>query len=87
MQAVDRIIWRLVPQWQSIPKKTLRKAIKKFGNSNILAKELSISRQRMSSLVHKICQKGQRLVSEDTGEKWAKIVKIQGFARDISRPY
>jgi len=87
MQVVDRIIWNLVPQYRSIPKIALRKMIKRYGNSNITAKELNISRQRMSGIVNKFCKKGQRLVSEKTGKRWQKILKIRGLATDLSRPY
>lgn len=87
IQLVDRIIWNLIPQHKSIPKKAIRKIINKYGNSNQAAKNLKISRQRMSGIINKFCKPGQRLINAATGNKWEKIVKIKGIGAELSRPF
>lgn len=81
----DWIEWKEKPQYNTIPKKALRKLIRKYGNSSAFAKKIKRSRQYVSRLVNKECKKGQRLIQKRPARRIQNICKINGIAEELSR--
>jgi hypothetical protein len=83
----DWIEWKEKPQYNTIPKKALRKLIRICGNSAAFAKRIKRSKAYVSKLVSKECKKGQRLITNRPARRMEKIFKIKGIADDLSRIY
>ena len=84
---LDWIEWKEKPQYNTIPKKTLRKLIRICGNSAAFARKIKRSKAYVSRLVSKECKKGQRLITKRPARRIEKIFKIKGIAEDLSRIY
>ena len=84
---VDRTIWELIPQKNSIQKKALKKAVKKAGNANMLAQQLGVTRQIVSRWINKVCRNGRRIMSEASAKRIEKTTKIRGLAKELSKKY
>lgn len=76
-KVVDSVDWDNIPNKNSMPKKAIKEAVKKAGNSNRLAILLGVSNAQISQWIWKDCPKSKDLMHPTSAKKIEKAVKIK----------
>ena len=79
-KVIDSVNWNKVSDKNSIPKKAIKEAVKKLGNSNRLAIAMDTHNGLICQWIHKKCPRGKDLMHPTSAVKMQKAAKIKGLA-------